>query len=279
MQAKDSLAESFLTDFHDARPGLTSNAFGALPVMFRGHAFASSYEVLATVVPHASTQTTVIDLACGDGFLLELLAMRAQPGMRFTGVDMSVAELELARTRLGPTITLLQAKAQDLPIPSGDTDYLLCHLALMLMDDGEHVLREIHRVLRPGGTLAAIVGAAPPPTPAFKTYVEILAKYPRVAQFSELRFGDRRFRNRDGILEILAPAFENISIDEIHIAKRITPEGHWLWLLDMYDLYLLNEADRTAIHHEYLSAAAAHCDREGKLEYLQTLRFLSATAA
>ena len=279
MHTKASLVESFLTQFHDARPGLTSKAFGSLPVVFRGCTFASSYEVLATAVPQLSERADVLDLACGDGFLLALLAARPHSGFFLSGVDMSSAELVVARERLGPAITLRQAKAQNLPFGSGTFDYVICHLALMLMDDAEHVLQEVRRVLRPGATFAAIVGAAPPPTFAFTAYLGALARYPRHTEFSELRFGDRRLRNREGILEILSPTFGNVSIDELQIVRRFTPDELWLWFLDMYDLYLLSEADRTAIQHEYLSTVASHCEQDGKLEYLATLRYVSATAA
>ena len=279
MTDKMSTVETFLTDFHDARPGLTSKSFGDLPVTFRERQLRSSYEILAAVVPDSNADIAVLDLACGDGYLLSLLASRCLPGLVLSGVDMSASELVAARVRLGDRFVLQQAKAQALPFPADHFDYVLCHLALMLMDDAEQVLREIRRVLKPSGTLAAIVGAAPPPSQALSVYVDALRRHPRQEHLSEVRFGDRRFRNHAGIVEILSSGFHQIAVEDINITQRIEPNALWKWFLDMYDLYLLNETDRQTVKREFLSSVSTHCGLDGKLEHLTTLRFFSATAA
>ena len=218
MQIATSLAESFLTDFHDARPGLTAKVLGALPVVFRGSEFPSSYAVLSAAVPKSGAPIQVLDLACGDGFLLSMLAARSQPGLALCGVDMNSSELKLARTHLPSTVDLRQSRAQELPFASESFDYVLSHLALMLMDDAEQVLREVRRVMKPGAIFAAIIGGSPPPSAAFEAYVEVLARHPPREEFSEIRFGDRRFRHPEGIQEILSLAFQNVLVEEIHIS-------------------------------------------------------------
>ncbi|MDO9218289.1 MAG: methyltransferase domain-containing protein, partial [Lacisediminimonas sp.] len=80
---------------------------------FRGQRYASSYEILASVVPSTSQSIEVLDLACGDGFLLALLASRAQPHLSLSGVDLSAGELAVAAQRLGHSIPLIQARAQE----------------------------------------------------------------------------------------------------------------------------------------------------------------------
>ena len=70
---------------------------------------------------------------------------------------MSQAELNLAKT-LADTATLVHAKAQNLEfIGDEEIDVVLCHWALTLMDPVGPVLEEVSRVLKPGGTFAAIV--------------------------------------------------------------------------------------------------------------------------
>ena len=83
MQLPLSDSERFLSGFHDADPGVTSRAFADLPASMAGTAYASSYECLASVVP--ADARTVLDLACGDGFLLSLLAARRQAGLALVG--------------------------------------------------------------------------------------------------------------------------------------------------------------------------------------------------
>jgi hypothetical protein len=91
--------------------------------------------------------------------------------------------------------------------------------------------------------------------------------------------GDRRWRDRDGILEILASAFAGVVVANIHLSRRLKPQQLWLWFLDMYDLYFLGEADRKLVEQDFLSAVAPGSGPDGTLEFPQTLRFVSATTA
>jgi SAM-dependent methyltransferase len=274
-----SIAERFLMDFHQARPGGTSQAFGALPVRFRGRDLASSYQVLAAAVPPSSAPTVVLDLACGSGHLLQILAQRPASDVSLFGVDFSAAELALARDVLCERATLCQAKAQHLPFAADSFDDVLSHMALMLMDEAEQVLREVHRVLKPGGVLAAVVGAGVPPTAPYACFIEALRRQTRQDDYVGLKLGDRRFNSPEGLHELLAPLFAQIVIDDIQISRRLTPDALWDWFLRMYDLYLLPEASRAAVRQEFLPAVSVHCGPDGLLECVESLRHVSAVAA
>ena len=272
--------ETFLAEFHDRRPGLTPKAFAGLPVDFQGTARASSYEVLASAVPTRPPDVAVLDLACGDGYLLSLLASRAQPGLVLCGVDLSAGELAAARTRLGQAVSLVQARAQHLPYGSGRFDCVLCHMALMLMDDAGRVLREVRRVLKPGGRFAAIVGAAPPPSAALTLYVEAIKRQTRQAQWTAVRFGDGRLRTTEGIAELFgAQRFSSLVTEDLQIAMRLGPPEIWLRLLDMYDLYLLGDAERLSVEREFHEEATAASGPDGKLDFPIALRYLGALAS
>ena len=69
-------AETYLQDFHQRQVGATSAAFAHLPASSPAGSWASSYDVLTSLVPAVDTPLTVLDLACGDGHLLGLLAAR-----------------------------------------------------------------------------------------------------------------------------------------------------------------------------------------------------------
>lgn len=278
MAARTPEVEAFLAEFHDARPGLTSKVYASLPVMFRSAVRGSTYEVLAATVPAEGRSLEVLDLACGDGFLLSLLASRRQDGVVLCGADMSAGEVEAARKRLGPPAQVVQARAQELPFTSGRFDYVLCHLALMLMDGADRVMHEGRRVLKTGGTLAAIVGASPPASAVTAHYAKALSRHERPEKWSSLRFGDRRFRSAEGIAELLAPEFTDLSIEDIRISMRLSPRELWRFLLDMYDLYLFDEAQRGAVEEELLQALAAECAADGKLEFTQAMRYFTAVA-
>jgi ubiquinone/menaquinone biosynthesis C-methylase UbiE len=64
-----------------------------------------------------------------------------------------VRRLERRRTELGATATVLRAPAEDLPFENGTFDVAVSTLVLCGVDDQPRALRELRRVLRPGGTL------------------------------------------------------------------------------------------------------------------------------
>ena len=108
-----SRAESYLSTFHDANPGATPRAFEALPVRRDGLEFASTYRSLISALPDTEAPLTVLDLACGDGHLLSLLADGStSPARALIGVDLSAGELGAARSRLGDRAALYCCKAQ-----------------------------------------------------------------------------------------------------------------------------------------------------------------------
>ncbi|MGM0354707.1 class I SAM-dependent methyltransferase [Streptomyces sp. ECR3] len=84
--------EALLQASHAEHPAVTAEAFGA----GRAPDGRASYEILGDRVAAAGR---VLDLGCGDGHLLELLARRT--GGRLAGVDLSARSLTLARRRTG----------------------------------------------------------------------------------------------------------------------------------------------------------------------------------
>ena len=107
--------------------------------------------VRALALPAAST---VVDLACGTGDLCRELARQ---GLRPVGVDLSLGMLRAART----DAALVQGDALHLPFPDASVDGLTCGFALRNLVDLDGSLREMARVLRPGGRLSLLEVAEP----------------------------------------------------------------------------------------------------------------------
>jgi arsenite methyltransferase len=97
----------------------------------------------------------VLDLGCGAGFDTLLAARQVGPGGSATGIDMTEAMLDKARrgaSHLGlKNVTLLRGFIEDLPVESGSMDVVISNGVLNLSPDKQAVVREVHRVLRPGG--------------------------------------------------------------------------------------------------------------------------------
>ena len=253
-------AENFLLAFHARFAGATSIAFGNMPVHVGGDTFASSYEVLAAQVPRDAAH--ILDLACGDGWLLALLA-RTHPGATLAGVDMSPAELAAAAARLKGRASLHECRAQQLPFADAAFDAVTCHMALMLMDDAAGVLVELRRVLRAGGTLAAVVGAGFVASPVADLYRTLLQ--PQLASASTFTpLGDRSWRTAEGVHALLGQAgFAEVSDALIEGELRRTPEGLWDYFTRMYDLHFLDDAVVADLRERFIAGAATLAAADG----------------
>jgi SAM-dependent methyltransferase len=230
------------------------------------------------MVPNIGRPLATLDVACGDGFLLSVLASRRQHGLALSGIDMSFGELACARSRLGSTVPLVRARAQDMPFRSQRLDYVLCHMALMLMEDVERVLSEVHRILKPGGTFAAVVGAAARPSVPLSAFRDALARRSRQPQWSAVRFGDHRIRDREGLIELLSRDFCNVVVEDIYFTVKGNPQELWFWFQGMYDLHLLSIQDQRLVEHDFYNTIAITCGLDGPLEVAQGLRYVGAQA-
>lgn len=175
----------------------------------------TSYDWLAEAVD-ADRHSTVLDLACGSGPLLEICHNGPGKGMRLIGVDMCPEELALARARLpGGAVDLLQADAQDLDaLPDASVDVALCHWALTLMDPVAPVLDEMRRVLSPGGRFAALVDGPMDAAPRYREthdliYDHVQAELPG---YGEVDLGDPRVRGTESLVALVREAFPGASV-------------------------------------------------------------------
>ncbi|MCE3556179.1 methyltransferase domain-containing protein [Pseudonocardia sp. RS11V-5] len=101
----------------------------------------------------------VLDVGCGFGLETLRLARRVQPGAAVTGVDLSADFVAEGRRRVaaeGVQAALLRADAQHLPFADASFDVARIERVLIYLDDPWAALREMVRVIRPGGTVAII---------------------------------------------------------------------------------------------------------------------------
>ncbi len=103
----------------------------------------------------------VIDLGCGDGQYALWLAARVAPAGSVTGVDISQAYLRAARRRaaqtsFGRSLKFVQGNAKRLPFRDDTFDLAWCAQSLYSLPDPVQTLRELARVVRPGGIIAVL---------------------------------------------------------------------------------------------------------------------------
>ena len=111
----------------------------------------------ALVATGVTAGTDLLDIGCGSGLAL---AMAAQRGARTSGIDIAPTLLAVARERV-PDGDLREGGLDVLPFADQAFDVVLSINALQFAADPADALREVHRVLRPGGRLAIAQFAAP----------------------------------------------------------------------------------------------------------------------
>jgi demethylmenaquinone methyltransferase/2-methoxy-6-polyprenyl-1,4-benzoquinol methylase len=102
----------------------------------------------------AQPHDTVLDVACGTGAVALELVRRY--GCRVVAVDQSPEMLAIARARAGDGIELRQARAEALPFEDASFDGLTFTYLLRYVDDPGATMRELARVVRPGGNIAML---------------------------------------------------------------------------------------------------------------------------
>ncbi len=117
----------------------------------------------------------VLDVACGTGVLTREAASRAGPTGAVTGLDLSPEMLAVA-ARLSPGLRWQQGSAEALPFADQSFDAVVSQFGLMFFPDPVAGLREMVRVLVPGGRLAVAVWASLADTPAYAAEVELVER-------------------------------------------------------------------------------------------------------
>lgn len=108
---------------------------------------------LERVAPWAGTD--VADLGCGDGFHLPRMAAGARSVL---GVEPYDPLVRRARRRVGelPNVTVRRGRAQRVPAPAASVDVVHARTAYFFGPGCEAGLREVDRVLRPGGVFVIV---------------------------------------------------------------------------------------------------------------------------
>jgi demethylmenaquinone methyltransferase / 2-methoxy-6-polyprenyl-1,4-benzoquinol methylase len=123
---------------------------------------------------HAGPGDRVLDVATGTGAVAAELIRRK--GCTVVGLDQSPEMLAEARLRLPPGVELVEGDADHLPFPAGSFSALTFTYLMRYVDDPAATLRELARVVRPGGTIAGLEFGVPPNPAAralWRFYVDV----------------------------------------------------------------------------------------------------------
>jgi ubiquinone/menaquinone biosynthesis C-methylase UbiE len=102
----------------------------------------------------------VLDVACGTGAVARLAAQRVGPTGAVAGLDLNPEMLVVARSQPPPDGTRIawhEGNASAMPLADAAFEVVLCQQGVQFFPDRAAALREMHRVLAPGGRLVLSV--------------------------------------------------------------------------------------------------------------------------
>lgn len=113
--------------------------------------FGGMYRAVLDAIGSPQDGSVILDVGCGAGWLLSRARIR-WPTAKLIGADPAEKALEAARDVV-PDATFVLAPAGFLPFPDGSIDAVVSTLSFHHWSNQEEDLREVGRVLRPGGLL------------------------------------------------------------------------------------------------------------------------------
>jgi len=136
----------------------------------------------AILLHHAAPQLgeRVLDVACGTGVVARGAAPLVGTDGQVTAVDMNPAMLAVARAlpaSAGAAVTWQEGNAMSLPFPDSNFDLVLCQHSLPFIPDRLAAVREMRRVLAPGGRVLVMVLQALAKHPVFEALMGSVARH------------------------------------------------------------------------------------------------------
>jgi ubiquinone/menaquinone biosynthesis C-methylase UbiE len=171
----------------------------------------------------------VLDVACGTGVVTRLAAQRVGSSGSVAGLDVNPGMLAVARSATSPELAIdwYETSAEAIPLPDGAFGVVLCQLGLQFITNKLGALREMRRVLAPGGRL--VLNVPGPTPPLFAAMADALGKHigPQAASFVHIVFS---LHDEQELRELMkGAAFHEIDVQKTRTTLPLPPPKEFLW--------------------------------------------------
>ena len=160
------------------------------------------YPVLLSKLAHIPFQRA-LDLGCGTGEMMKML-LQSDDQRELYGIDLSEKMLSVAEGKLSGKVQLVLGDSEHLPFVDNFFDVVYCNDSFHHYPAPENVIREVQRVLKPGGTFLIgdcwqpLVGRA------------IMNFYMRHS-----KEGDVKIYSKEEMISLLSKCFHDISWEQV----------------------------------------------------------------
>jgi ubiquinone/menaquinone biosynthesis C-methylase UbiE len=158
----------------------------------------------------------VLDIACGTGIVARTAARTLGDGASVVGLDLSAPMLAVARlaaTAEGVSVEWREGSAVKLPLTDATFDVTLCQQGLQFFPDQPTALREMWRILAPGGRLVVSVWREIERSPGFAVLADALTRHINPQAGALMTSGPFSLSNSEALRTLIAGAnFGDITI-------------------------------------------------------------------
>jgi ubiquinone/menaquinone biosynthesis C-methylase UbiE len=173
---------------------------------------------------HLARGDRVLDVACGTGIVARVAKQRLGADAHVVGVDVSAPMLAIASER-GRTIDWREGDAAALPVGGTERfDVIFCQQGLQFFADKPAALREMKRVLAPGGRVAIACWRSADETPMYRDLQAVAERHLGAIHDQRFAFGDSAALER----LLTAATFRDVQVDTVTRTVRFPDGAMWV---------------------------------------------------
>lgn len=171
----------------------------------------------------------LLDVGCGTGIVARLASQQVGPDGTVAGLDANPGMLAIARSVTPEDVSIewYESSAEEMPLPDEAFDVVLCQISLQFMMNKLAALREMRRVLVPGGRIVLNV-----PGPAGNVFAVLAEAMDRHIGSQAAAFVNQVFSLHETteVQKLLAEAgFSNIAVQTDHKVLILPQASQFLW--------------------------------------------------